>query len=221
MAIKVQEQMARFFRRVDPLTDDNVVITAANVGTVDGQSFPAQRALDVYNAARKSLAASLRLVVPTWFSTREMSGCLVRKTDLAFTSGVAAKPAGYIYADRLTDVNGNRIIITGLDRVGAVKDFESASKRYVLDVGDEFIAESGSTYIPNANNYVLWYFGVLDWLLADVTEGTAYETFNEIWLEILLEISNLIANEAGQAEISALTNKFFLTLRSQLGAANG
>jgi hypothetical protein len=221
MAVKVNEMVTRLHRRCDPLTDDNVEITTANVGTVDGQSFSRARILDVYNAARKSLAASLRLVVPTWFSTREMSGCLVRKTDLAFTSGAATKPAGYIYAERLADSTGKPIIITGLDRVGALKDFESAEKRYVLDIGNQFIAESGNTYIPNASNYQLWYWGVLDWVLADVTDGTAYETFNEIWTEHLLEIANLIAQEAGQAEITTLTLKFFNVLRAQLGPANG
>jgi hypothetical protein len=221
MAVKVQTLLARFYQRVDPLTDDGVVIDESNVGTVDGQAFPAAEGLRIYNSARKTLAASLRLVVPTWFSTREVSGCLVRKDDLEFADGVADKPPGYVYCERLSDVDGNRIIITGLDRVGALKDFESAEKRYVLDIGNQFIAESGDEYIPDAATYILWYFGVLDWALSDVTGGTALETYDEIWLEHLLEVANLIAQEAGQAEITTLTLKFFNVLRAQLGPANG
>jgi hypothetical protein len=221
MAVKVQTLLARFYQRVDPLTEDGVVIDESNVGTVDGQAFPAAEGLRIYNDARKSLAASLRLVVPTWFSTKEVSGCLVCKTDLTFAEGIATVPDGFIYPVRLTDSTGGRIIITGLDSVGELEDFESSSKRYVLDLGGTFVAESGKDFILNAANYILWYFGVKDWTLSDVMGGTSVETYNEIWHNHLLEIANLIANEAGQAEITTLTIKFFNTLRAQLGPSNG
>jgi hypothetical protein len=220
MGVKVQEMLARFYIRVDPLTDDGVTIDASNVGTVDGQSFPKLDGLRVYNDARKSLAASFRLVVPTWFSTREVSGCLVRIENLQFAEGSATKPDGYIYPERLTDGDGGKIVIMGLDRVGAVKDFESPTKRYVLDIGNNFVAESGKQFVTNASNYILWYFGVKDWELSDVTGGTSVETYNEIWHNHLLEIANAIANEVGQDQISLLTIKFFMTVRAQLGAAN-
>jgi hypothetical protein len=220
MAVTVQELVTRLHRRIDPLTDENVEITTSTVGTVDGQSFPKQRILDVYNEARKSLAASFRLVVPTWFSTREVSGCLVRIENLQFAEGSATKPDGYIYPERLTDGDGGKIVIMGLDRVGAVKDFESATKRYVLDIGNNFVAESGKQFVTNASNYILWYFGVKDWALSDVTGGTSVETYNEIWHNHLLEIANAIANEVGQDQISLMTIKFFMTVRAQLGAAN-
>ena len=182
--------------------------TPALVGSVDGASFPRQRILDIYNQARMALFQAMDNVLSLEEKIIAISGTVIKKTDLTFTSASAPKPTGFIQAIYLTDVSGDQITILPLSVFRELKDRHSVSNRMVFDYGTVFEAPSTSTtIIPNAATYILRYYGISSFTLSDILGGTTVETFNENYYPIIIELAQAIASEQGTIEVNALAQK--------------
>lgn len=197
MAVTVQSQMLRLALRVDPRTKAQVEFVAGTIGTVAGNRFAAQRLLDIYNEARMALAGALRIMAPAEKKASTVQGNIQRKTNLTFTSGTAPIPTGLIEPIALRDVTGNDISILPGNILPLVSRNESATVRFVFWEATNFKSLPGSTAIPDAATYVLWYYGVTDFILTDVTGGATLETYNDDLLPRLLNIAARIANMQG------------------------
>lgn len=182
--------------------------TPSLVGSVDGASFSRQRILDIYNQSRMALFQAMDNVFGLEEKIVAISGTVIKKTDLTFAAGVASKPSGFIQAVYLTDVSGDQITILPQSLFRQLKDRHSVSNRMVFDYGTFFEAPSTSTTImPNAATYILRYFGIDNFTLAQILAGTAVETFNENYYPIIIELAQAIASEQGTIEVNALAQK--------------
>jgi hypothetical protein len=200
----VQSLLLQFVRSVDPYTKTGVEITSATIGTVDGDRFTKERQLDCYNRGRREavFALSSRLSSADW--SKDMSGMIVSSATITFSSGTATKPDGYIQKILLTKSNGSVVSIVRPEDYAEVSPFESASAPVVQELSSSFKASS-STIVPNGS-YVLSYYGITDFTLADVTGGTVTETINERWHPLVLELAEAVANGQGSVEVNALAH---------------
>lgn len=206
----VQAQVLRLAQRVDPYTKAGAEFAAGTIGTTPGSRFTAQRLLDIYNEARFTLAQAITSKIPRHLRAMMVSGTIIKKTDLQFTSGVATKPTGYLEPVLLTDVSGAVITILPLTLLMAVKDLESSTNRFVFETTTTLEALTGTTNIPNASTYILRYYGLSNFALSDVTGGSTVETFNDIWQDLLVEIGSGIANEMGNTQVLAFAEKMVI-----------
>lgn len=188
----------------------NGTATGALVGSVDGDKFPRQRILDIYNEARFVLFGALRSVYPTDELVKLITGTIVNNTSFTFSSGSATKPTGYIQGISLADSSNVPIYIlpstmASVVAAGANPHFtESATNRYVFDEGTTLVSVSGSTYVANGSSYKLRYLGITTYTLSDVLGNSTTESFNEDLIGFVVEIGNAIANEAGNQAVMAL-----------------
>lgn len=187
--------------------------TPAMICSADGDKLTRQRLLDIYNQARFVLA-NQTVMLSKEERTRIIAGLMKNKADLTFTAGVAALPSGYIGAVSLTDNAGARISILPLENQDRIKNQESATNRFVFRIAFNLETISTNTYVPNAANYVLRYYEVVDWTLAQVLAGTVTELFHEESCYWLLEVAEAIYAEQGEAQLNALAQKL-------IGVQNG
>ena len=209
MSVTVQSQMLKVVQRIDPYTKAGTELVLATVGTVAGDTFTAQRQLDFYNEARFFLFGALRGRKSNAEMCDILNQSIIKKTDLTFASGAASKPTGYIEKVLLQNVSLTNIPIVQLNAVPAISDLESATNPFVYETGDQFIAPSGSAYVPNAATYILHYFGITNFTLANVTGGAVTETFNDMWQEILIALAVGCAKEQGATALNAMVDAFF------------
>jgi len=204
----VNANLVKLSSVIDPFAKGNIEITGANVGTVTGKFTPQQR-LNFYNDARKTLFNVLREAYSLSELSRQISGVVVKKTDIQFNGGVATLPDGFIQPINLRDAAGKQIFVLTPTRGQIVNGTnphfkESATNRFVVWEGNELKTESGSTHVPNANTYILRYYGLVDFSLSDVTGGTVKETFNPDYEPKLLEIAQALSLEDGGHEVATL-----------------
>jgi hypothetical protein len=197
MAVTVQAQMLALALRVDPRTKAGVEFALGTIGTTAGNRFTAQRLLDIYNEARMAMASAIRISMPPEKRAAVVPGNIVRITNLTFASGVAAVPAGCIDPIAMQDSTGSDISIVGANLIPLLSRNESATVRFVAWEGTNFKAPPGSAFIPDAATYRLWYYGVSNFTLANVTGGVVTETYNDDLLPRLLNIAARIANVQG------------------------
>ncbi len=179
-------------------------VTGALIGSADGKRFTRQRLLDIYNDARIVLAQIGLKLYGKARAGVELSGIVTQKTNLQFATGVASKPSGFVDTILLTDVNNAPIAVVSANEIQYLLGYESATLRFVIDMDTSFKTLSGVTYVPDASSYILWYYGLTPWTLAQVLDGTTNETYQEDVLYILIEIAEAMANEFGSVELNGL-----------------
>jgi len=200
----VQAQMGRLAQRIDPVTPAGVSITAANVGTVDGR-FNRNRLLDIYNEARMALANVIQQKLDPVYRREAVANNVLTAT-LTFASGVANKPAGYVSTFLLKSNAGQIITVLPVALEYATKSRDGVNNPLVYEKSITLASVNGNLYVPDANNYVLEYFGVSYFALSDVTGGVTLETFNQIWEPTILELAQAIALEQGIVNVMALAD---------------
>lgn len=181
--------------------------TPALVGSVDGAAFARQRILDIYNQARMALFNALDGAMSPAQKIQAISGAIVQDTAFAFSSGLATKPTGFLQHIRLTTAAGVEVSVLPFGLVRQLKNRESATNPIVFDRGTVFESQNGSTYVSNASDYILTYFGVTNFTLANILGGSTVETFNENYYPVIIELAQAIAAEQGTVQINALAKK--------------
>jgi hypothetical protein len=180
------------------------------VGSVDGK-FPRQRLLDIYNEARVVLIGLMEKYVPSLSARLLMvSENIVPDYVAAFTSAKVSLPAGYVAPVSLRSSANLRVPIVPMGSVERLRSLSSASNPFVwqaVESGVRKLVAVDATAVPNGN-YSLTYYGVADWTLANVTAGTAVETFKDTLLPVLIDIAEAIANEQGNAAVEGVFSKF-------------
>jgi len=213
----------KFLGRVDPYLKTGVQVVygtnfaggAGNWQTDGGEKLTAQRVVDIYNEARIVLFKGLKeQSKDTAELTKKAANLISYVSNLQFTAAIANKPAGYLGFISLTDNAGVPIILldsTFYPIVASSLDpayTQTATNRFIFDIGTQFVGYS--TWIPDASNYKLLYFGITDFTLAQAVDGSTVETFNDRYLGILLELAVAIANEQGNMDILALSQKLIV-----------
>jgi hypothetical protein len=186
----------------------------ALIGSVDGSKADRFRLLAYYNQARILLADAIGRNLPKREREWATSGNIVTDTMITFASGTATKPTGYISPKLLTDVSGNFIPILPSSDIDIVKSLESATNRFVFDMGTQLKTISADTFVTNGDNYVLRYFGVKDFVLTDVTNELIMETYNLQFTPKLVEMATMIASQAGLGDVMAVANAFIKEIKT-------
>lgn len=179
-------------------------MTSGLIGSIDGSRFTSQRLLDIYNDARLNLSAVVASSYPDKIRSLEFSGTVVPEAALTFTSGAAPKPTGYLKAIALTDTSGNPISVLPFDQAQMVRANESATVRFVFEAGTNFRTISGATYVPDASSYKLTYYGLTNFTLAQVLDGTTVETINDPFQTIIVQLAEALANDKSQVTVNQL-----------------
>jgi hypothetical protein len=197
----------RLASRVDPRAKSGALFTAATLGTEAGDRFTAQELVNVYNEARVAVFSALERVLAPERMSLELSGTVLYKTDLTFSSGVASKPDGYFKCISLTTNALVRIMVVPPAAMNRVTSLDSATAPIVTEYANQFVAVS-STNVPNAANYRLRYHGITPFTTSDIlTAATTVETIDDRWHPLLIELGVAIANGMGNAEVVALGMK--------------
>lgn len=207
MAVTVRSQVLKLALRVDPRTKAQVEFVGATIGTVAGNRFAAQRLLDIYNEARVGLAGAIRVLMPPEKRATVISGLILRSTSGApstFTSGVLTLPAGFIDHIALRTSADVDIPILPSSVLQIASRHDAAANPFVFREGGTLKVLPGSTSVPDASDYEFWYYGVTDFTLTDVTNGTSLETYNDDLLPRLLNIAERIANAQGNYDPNAI-----------------
>jgi hypothetical protein len=204
--------MVSLTQRVDPYTKDGVEITAANVGTVAGNSFTAQRLLDCYNEARVALARALMNTLSLEEASLQLGG-MTKNEAITWASQVATKPTDMIAFLSMETVAGVPMTLLPSSWIGPTKAgnnphlASTATRINIFDVGTQYVYYGTSSFVANGSGYRIRYIGIGTWVLADVTAGTAVETIEARLHPVLLELAAAISNEMGTVEIGALATK--------------
>lgn len=180
-------------------------VTGALIGSVDG-NFTRQRLLDIYNDARFVLFGELKRSRTLHDLTEIINGNVVSSTTLAFSSGSANKPSGYIRSISLMDSSNVVIPILPASWNAGLLSLQQAGNRFVNEIGSTLVSPTAGTYIADGN-YKLLYYGITNFTLAQVLDGTTTETYIEDFQYILLEIAEAIGLGKGLNEVQALTQK--------------
>ena len=207
----VRDSILRFALRVDPKDKNGVTFSNATIGSSDGDKFPKQRLLDMYNDARWLLFQELQSRLSETELLNAISQTIV-DTSLTFSGGAASKPAGYVKHISLFDSVKAQIYIVDASyaetiRRGSLPAFvETTANRYVVDIGSQFKSMSGTTYIPNASTYLFTYFGLPIYALGDVTGGTVIESYNDNFNPTLLDLGERLASDQGYNTLPKASN---------------
>lgn len=193
-------------QRIDPYSKAGVALTSTTAGTTDGDRFTKEEKLEFYNDARFVLAGAIDRLYPPQKKAIVVSGNVV-KASLTFTTGVAPKPAGFISHILMTDSTGATIAVLPTTLIDQTKDLETSTNRVVYDYGTNFTALTGTTNIPNASTYVLYYYGITTYAISDVTGGSTVESFNDQWHEIIIQLAEAMSREQGSQEVNALAEQ--------------
>jgi len=195
-----QAQVLKVIARVDPYMKDGTLTASGTISTwasSGGDKFTAQGLVDVYNDARYALWQALVSGMTRAQLTKYVGG-LISTSNVSFSSGTGAKPSGFLLDVSFQASDGQNIAVLPL----SVKDYTDALETnnlyIVYEVGTNFVAPS-STYLPDGNA-PLYYFNLSDLALAGVSAGNVNETYDVMWLPILVELAVAIANGLGRAE---------------------
>lgn len=180
----------------------------AMIGAVPGAAFPSQLLMDRYNDARLLLATVLKQRLPLQQFMLETSGNIVNNTGFSFTSGVAQKPSGFIESVALYDASYNKIEVIPASQLEAARTLETSSLRFVIDSGSTLSTITGNTNVPDATNYILWYYWIPIYLLTDATGGVTLESFNDKYFPVIIEVAELLCNEVGTQQVAAFITAF-------------
>lgn len=205
----VQAQILELIQRVDPAAEGGTTITAANLATNDPESFTKQDLLNYYNEARIVAYNAAVQVLPPMVRAKHLSGLITKATGQTFAAGVLNKPAGYLEAVLLTDVDANKITILPASTIEFSKHLDSVDNPLVYEEDTAFRSEHGNTYIPDDTDYILRYYGLVGWTVANITTDSPLpsETFNIGLQPLLLQLAEAICNEIGGAEVNALAKR--------------
>jgi len=215
MSTFVQSNLLKLALRVDP-TDytTNAEFTSATIGVDPGESFSAQRLLDIYNESRMALYQALRTTLGREQLYNDVGALVGKSSSFTFAAGVATKPTGYVDFLSLFDAAGSQIFLLPpnlMDVVGTAGTGsyykETATNRFIFESGNTFISLSGTTYVPNASTYVVNYLSVPLFALADVTGGTTIESFNDKYIPMLLDLAEAKCGEEGSLDVLAMAKK--------------
>ncbi len=212
MSITVQAMMLKLVHRIDPegKNPSNSYIpeayTLSTVGVYDGERFLKQRQLDIYNQARIELMRALQFKMPK--EKAAIYGKGVIKEDSASPSGgVYNLPSDYFYIIGLDAGSGKEIYLVPSQYAAAVRrggnpyKTESANVFFVYPEGATLRSPNGATYFANTLTVTVWYYGLTQYTLTDVTGGTTMEAFDDIFINALLEIAEAISLELGRQEL--------------------
>lgn len=197
-----QAQVLKVVVRVDPYLKAGTLITSTNItdwnSAGGGDKFTAQYLVDVYNDARYALWQALTASLTKAQLSKYVPG-LITTTNVSFSSGTGNKPSGFLQAVSFQASDGQNIAVLPL----SVKDYADAletNNLYVVyETGTTFVAPS-STYLPDGNAPI-YYFALSDLTLAGVVAGNVNETYDVMWLPILVELAVALANGMGRAEV--------------------
>jgi len=217
MPRRVRDLHVDLVQRIDPYTKTGVELTSSNIETSAGDKFLRQRTMDIYNEARLILAGVLERQLSREEAAIAVSGNVVVITNLTFASGSANKPSDYIRAILLTDNANAQIVVLPVTMIEALRDLESSTLRFVIDEGAVLRRIEGSSQVPDASDYVLYYYGLTIFLTTVLNSGsTVDESFNDQWHPVILQLAVAIAHEQGQNEVLSLASK----LVGQSGRSN-
>jgi len=209
MATTVQSLVLQLAQRVDPRTDDGTELTLANIGTVSGSIFTAQRLLDIYNHARITLLQAL-ILSHNKDDVVSLVGGTVKNEAITWTSQSATIPTDLIEFVSMKNAAKVPMILcpsswmSDVESGGNTDLVSTASNLLIFESGANYIFLGTASLVPNANTYRIRYIGLTNWALSDVTTGTATETIDVNLHPVLLELAQGIALEMGAVELNAL-----------------
>ena len=186
-------------------------VTPARIGSSRGNVFEPQQLLNIWNQARFAAFGALRAKYGNDKRTLQREvGALLTSVTVTFTGATPAsgtKPIGYCDFVSLSDGSGT-IHLVGADRIQAILEnrpnyVQSSTNRQVFEVGTVF--QHSATFVTG--NTTLRYLGITDFTLTNVLSGTSSESFNESYLNTILELSEAIAQEMGGNDLGALAKK--------------
>lgn len=220
----VQANILRFLAVVDPTMKDGTVISSSNISTWStshGDKFTSARILDCYNQSRMSLFGVLRTIMDDE-SLGKIVGELLVSTTIDFGSAAAKtdapKPSGYIKFVGLSSSADIKYPLLPQTLINVVRqgsnDFyvQSSTNAFVFDEGSNLVSygtvgvNSGNAFITGSSNKFL-YYGITDFTLSDITGGSTTETYNDVWVPVLLELAIAIANGLGNQQVNELAKK--------------
>lgn len=211
----VQAAILNLLQRIDQKLKTGALITSVNIatwGTDGGDKFQAQRIMDIYDEARLVLLKTIDRLYPKDMKAKQISGVIKKKADLQFAAGEATKPTGFLVEERLYTVAGVQITILPVSDMFETEDLNNAANPIVYDYGTKFAQKTADTaIIPNASTYVLWYYGISTYTIADVTGGATVEEFNQEWIPVILQLAEAIAMEQGSKQLNALAEALVTT----------
>lgn len=199
---------------VDPRQTDGTLFIDTTVCVNDGEKFPKQRLLDIYNQAR--MAFLTNMVALNKIDGTHFNGGTNKTatTTISYAAPVITitKPQDFIALLALVDTTkAIQIIVlpTGMygDVIGARNShlIQSVALKqvYLFNIGQTFTASDTALATLSGDTYVLYYVGATLWALASV-DGSTVETIEDSYWPIVKEIAVRLANNAGNAEVDAL-----------------
>lgn len=207
--------MLKLLQRIDPQGQNpsNSYIPEAyslsTVGVYDGVRFLKQRQLDIYNEARLELMRALQFRMPKEKAALLGKGT-VKETSGNPSAGVYTLPTDYFYIVGLDAGTGKEIYLIPSYQAPAVRrgrnpyKTESASVFFVYPEGLTLRSPNGATNFANSLTVTIWYYGLTQYVLTDVTGGSTVEAFDDIFITPLLEIAEAISLEMGREDLNKL-----------------
>lgn len=180
----------------------------AMVGSVSG-NHTGQRLLDIYNEARFTLFGALWKAMGQEALTKAVNGNVNYVTNFTFASGSASKPAGYIRPIYLADNNNNIIPIIPATQMAPLMSLQTTTDRFVIEKGTTLFSPNGTTYVADASNYRLAYYGITTWALFTnvLVAAPATEEFLDDYAYMLMEIGEAISNGQGMTEVNSVAKR--------------
>jgi hypothetical protein len=200
---------------VDPRQQDGTLFLSTTVCQVDGEKFPMQRLLDIYNQAR--MAFLTNMVALNKIDGAHINGGTnkVATSTISYVAPVitVTKPADFVAFIALVDTTkAIQIVILPTALYGDVIGARNAhlvqsvalKQVYLFNIGQTLTASDVALATLSGDTYVLYYIGATLWALSDIVTGTATETIEDSYWPTVKEIAIRLANNAGNAEIDAL-----------------
>lgn len=199
---------------VDPRQQDGTLFIDTTVCVQDGEKFPKQRLLDIYNQARMAFLVNNA-------NANGQSGLFQNGGTVKLATGTLSysaptvsltKPADFISLLSLIDTaDAIQIVVLPPALYGDVLMGRNAhlaqsianKQVYMFNVGQTISIADANLSALNGKAYSLMYVGCTLWVLANVDASTQ-ETIEDSYWPIVKEIAVRLANNAGNAEIDAL-----------------
>lgn len=214
----VRDVVVRLLENIDPTLKTMVTITTSNVSSWNsaggGDKFTTGLVMNIYNNARLSLfnALSNKYGNDIEALSEEIISSVAQSSAITWTvsggAGSAPKPTGYLRFISMQTAASVPMILLPQTLLTVVRSgsnpyyTQSATNILIFDLGTNFIYYGSS--ITTASDYVLNYYGLTQYTVTDVTNGSTVEQFDDKWIPALLELGQAIASEMGTNEINAL-----------------
>jgi len=201
---------------VDPRQVDGTLHTSATIcQSADGEKFPIQRMIDIYNQARMAFIqnmVALNRLDGTHFNGGTNKVATGTISYSAPTTTIT-KPQDFVALIALVNTNITRfcqivVLPTALygDVIGArnshLVQSVAAKNVFLFNIGQTFTAADTALSSMSGDAYTLYYVGATLWATGDIAAGV--ETIEDTYWPLVKEIAVRIANNAGNAEIDAL-----------------